>query len=79
MVVRISGNDPDEGTASPYGTLPTPTESEIMSSHSASSTPFHGSSANASVSEWNTMASTGFNPYFPISSGEQTMYSNIIA
>ncbi|KAG9315995.1 hypothetical protein JVU11DRAFT_3653 [Chiua virens] len=79
-LMQISGNDPDEGTGSPYGTLPTPTESEIMSSHSSSSTPFHGSSAGASVSEWNTMAaaSAGFNPYFPISPGEQTMYSNII-
>ncbi|KAN0074659.1 hypothetical protein V8E55_011708 [Tylopilus felleus] len=77
-LMQISGNDPDEGTGSPYGTLPTPTESEIMSSHSSSSTPFHGSSAGASVSEWNTMAPAGFNPYFPISSGEQSMYSNII-
>ncbi|KAF9222980.1 hypothetical protein BS17DRAFT_782902 [Gyrodon lividus] len=77
-LMQISGNDPDEGSGSPYGTLPTPTESEIMSSHSSSSTPFHGSSAGASVSEWNAMTSAGFNPYFPISPGEQTMYSNII-
>ncbi|KAF9240259.1 hypothetical protein BU15DRAFT_87727 [Melanogaster broomeanus] len=58
----MHGNDPDEGSGSPYGTLPTPTESEIMSSHSSSSTPFHGSSAGTSVSEWS----------------EQPMYSNII-
>jgi hypothetical protein len=49
-----------------------------MSSHSSSSTPFHGSSAGTTVSEWNTMTSGGFNPYFPISSSEQPMYSNLI-
>ncbi|KAH7885479.1 hypothetical protein F5I97DRAFT_1943722 [Phlebopus sp. FC_14] len=77
-LMQISGNDPDEGSSSPYGTLPTPTDSEVMSSHSSSSTPFHGSSTGASVSEWNAMASAGYNPYFPISSAEQTMYSNLI-
>lgn len=76
-VVRTSGNDPDEASGSPYGTLPTPTESDILSSHSSSSTPFHGSSS-ASVSEWNAMASSRYNPYFPVSPTEQGLYSNII-
>ncbi|KAG1858841.1 hypothetical protein F4604DRAFT_1793537 [Suillus subluteus] len=73
----MRGNDPDEASGSPYGTLPTPTESDILSSHSSSSTPFHGSSS-ASVSEWNAMASSRFNPYFPVSPTEQGLYSNII-
>ncbi|OAX37053.1 hypothetical protein K503DRAFT_793093 [Rhizopogon vinicolor AM-OR11-026] len=76
-LMRTSGNDPDEASGSPYGTLPTPTESDILSSHSSSSTPFHGSSST-SVSEWNAMASSRFNPYFPVSPSEQGMYSNII-
>ncbi|KAG2359456.1 hypothetical protein BDR07DRAFT_1415046 [Suillus spraguei] len=73
----MRGNDPDEASGSPYGTLPTPTESDILSSHSSSSTPFHGSSS-ASVSEWNAMASSRYNPYFPVSPTEQGLYSNII-
>ncbi|KAG1901089.1 uncharacterized protein F5891DRAFT_950944 [Suillus fuscotomentosus] len=76
-IMRTSGNDPDEASGSPYGTLPTPTESDILSSHSSSSTPFHGSSS-ASVSEWNAMASSRYNPYFPVSPTEQGLYSNII-
>ncbi|EIW74654.1 hypothetical protein CONPUDRAFT_93823 [Coniophora puteana RWD-64-598 SS2] len=74
-------DDPDSASGSPYGTLPTPTESEIMSTHSSSNTPFHGASngAAAAVPEWNTtMPPNGYNPYFPISSGEQNMYGNII-
>ncbi|KAH7919007.1 hypothetical protein BV22DRAFT_1185458 [Leucogyrophana mollusca] len=74
----MHGSDLDEASGSPYSSLPTPTESEIMSTHSSASTPFHGPSGGASVSEWNTIASAGYNPYFPISSAEQSMYSNII-
>ncbi|OJA12188.1 hypothetical protein AZE42_03941 [Rhizopogon vesiculosus] len=74
----MSSNDPDEASGSPYGTLPTPTESDILSSHSSSSTPFHGSSST-SVSEWSAMASSRYNPYFPVSPSEHAgMYSNII-
>ncbi|KAK0187701.1 hypothetical protein F5146DRAFT_1104630 [Armillaria mellea] len=64
----------------------TPTDSEILTPLSASSSthggaPFHNSSPPGGVSphEWNTMSTPNYNPYFPMQSTEHGgMYNHII-
>ncbi|EMD40229.1 hypothetical protein CERSUDRAFT_92724 [Gelatoporia subvermispora B] len=66
-----SGNTSPDVVNSSYEALPTPTESEIMSPVSSSS----HSSLGHPIHEWPTMAnSSGYDAYFPVSSGEQGIY-----
>ncbi|KAK0462059.1 uncharacterized protein EV420DRAFT_1619424 [Desarmillaria tabescens] len=75
-------NEADAGT---YDSN-TPTDSEILTPLSASSSthggpPFHNSSPPGGVSphEWNTMSTPNYNPYFPMQSNEHGgMYNHII-
>ncbi|KAJ8518442.1 hypothetical protein ONZ45_g4490 [Pleurotus djamor] len=87
LPMRISGNDPTDAAGPSYDNLSsTPTDSEIMTPLSASSghASFHatGSAGSGGVSpqEWNTLASAGYNPYFPLTSGEHHnhVYSHVI-
>jgi len=74
-----SGSDHGSSSnpAGSYDTLPTPTDSEIMTPLSASSTPYNGPAASAghSPQEWNAMTGTGYTSYFPMQSGEH-VYNN---
>jgi len=65
------------GSTSTYGAgaLPTPTDSEIMSPLSSTSSPYDPPSAGHHGQEWAAIAAAGYNPYFPLQSGE-TMYNN---
>jgi hypothetical protein len=78
--VRHSRNEHENGAnpGSSYETLPTPTDSDIMTPLSASSAPYHspGVQNGHSPQEWNAMAASGYNPYFPVSHGEHGNYSN---
>lgn len=73
----LLGSDPADSAPSYDSRTP----SEIMSPISASSgqTSFHtGSPQAVSPHEWNGMATTGYNPYFPMTSGEHNMYSHVM-
>jgi hypothetical protein len=73
----LQGSDPTDSTHSYDSRTP----SEIMSPISASSghASFHtGSPQAVSPQEWNNMTTTGYNPYFPITSGEHNMYSHVM-
>ncbi|KAF4590259.1 hypothetical protein EYR38_009557 [Pleurotus pulmonarius] len=84
---QLHGNDPTDAAGPSYDNLSnTPTDSEIMTPLSASSghASFHttGSSGSDGVSpqEWNTLAAAGYNPYFPMASGEHhpNVYNHVI-
>jgi len=75
-----SGNHPTEGPTSSYDDLSTPTDSEILTPLSASSshTSFHGSSGASSSHEWHALAAAGYDPYFPMQpAGQHGIYHNI--
>jgi len=60
----------------------TPTESEILTPLSASSGPtsFHPASpGGVSPQEWTTLNTSGYNSYFPVSSGEHGIYAHIVS
>ncbi|KDQ25639.1 hypothetical protein PLEOSDRAFT_1106556 [Pleurotus ostreatus PC15] len=85
---QLHGNDPTDAAGPSYDNLSnTPTDSEIMTPLSASSghASFHttGSSGSDGVSpqEWNTLAAAGYNPYFPMASGEHhaNVYNHVIS
>ncbi|KAF8624423.1 hypothetical protein AX15_005900 [Amanita polypyramis BW_CC] len=74
----IQVNDPTD-SAQNYESSRTP--SEIMSPISASSgqASFHtGSPQAVSPQEWNNLTNGGYNPYFPITSGEHNIYSHVM-
>ncbi|KAK0202128.1 hypothetical protein DFS33DRAFT_1489923 [Desarmillaria ectypa] len=81
-LMQFRSNEPEAGT---YDSN-TPTDSEILTPLSASSSthggpPFHNSSPPGGVSphEWNTMSTPNYNPYFPMQSNEHGgMYNHII-
>ncbi|KAK0487810.1 hypothetical protein IW261DRAFT_1450028 [Armillaria novae-zelandiae] len=81
-LMQFRPNEPEAGT---YDSN-TPTDSEILTPLSASSSthggaPFHNSSPPGGVSphEWNTMSTPNYNPYFPMQSNEHGgMYNHII-
>jgi hypothetical protein len=73
-------NASDQGGSNPgtsYDTLPTPTDSDIMTPLSASSTPYHGPATHSGHSphEWNTITGAGYSSYFPMQPGEH-VYNN---
>jgi hypothetical protein len=76
LMVTSSGNI--RGSTSTYGpgALPTPTDSEIMSPLSSTSSPYDPPSAGHHGQEWAAIAAAGYNPYFPLQSGETNMYNN---
>jgi len=55
------------------GALPTP-DTDTMSPLSSAS-PFDQPSSGHPGQDWSAIAAAGFNPYFPITSGENGMYS----
>ncbi|PFH51210.1 hypothetical protein AMATHDRAFT_143112 [Amanita thiersii Skay4041] len=58
------------------------TPSEVMSPISVSSgqTSYHtGSPQAVSPQEWNNLTAAGYNPYFPMTSGDHTMYSHVLS
>ena len=78
FLMRISGGNTRGNIGSTYGpgALPTPTDSEIMSPLSSTSSPYDPPSAGHHGQEWAAIAAAGYNPYFPLQSGEANMYNN---
>ncbi|KAF9065178.1 hypothetical protein BDP27DRAFT_1269646 [Rhodocollybia butyracea] len=75
----MQGIDSSDISRSSYDSN-TPTDSDILTPLSASSGPtsFHPSSpGGVSPHEWTTLNTSGYNPYFPVPSGEHGMYTHI--
>lgn len=80
FVMRISGGHARGSPTGHNGTygagaLPTP-ETDIMSPLSSSGSPFDPPSATHPGQDWSAIAAAGYNPYFPLSPGENGMYNN---
>jgi hypothetical protein len=74
-VRRSRGTDPTDPAGPAYDSS-TPTDSEVLTPLSASSghASFHAS--GSPQQEWGTLASGGYNPYFPIPPGEHGIYTS---
>jgi len=57
------------------GALPTP-ETDIMSPLSSSGSPFDPPSVGNPSQDWTAIAAAGYNPYFPLNPGENSMFDN---
>ncbi|KAF8887160.1 hypothetical protein BD779DRAFT_1441158 [Infundibulicybe gibba] len=75
----MHGNDPRDAAGPVYDSS-TPTESEILTPLSATSShaSFHtGSPGTVSPQEWNALTNAGYNPYFP--PGDQNIYTHVVS
>jgi hypothetical protein len=64
-----------------YDELSTPTDSEILTPLSATSshTSFHGSPEGPSPQEWHTLSAAGYNSYYPLPPSDHSIYNNVIS